>query len=147
MKDIKIKMGSVLSALLLCLCFVLPYMVNGAEIPSPDEVITRQLVPPTIEELSGGKVKDGDIIDKNNMDLVKEYLPTGAIECINQGMKMIMRCAAEKPFENVPKVTKEMTITNTGKAVMDTTGAVYYEKIGTLWLGDFPIPLLRMAWR
>ena len=75
--------------------------VDGAEIPSPDEVITRQLVPPTIEELSGGKVKDGDIIDKNNMDLVKEYLPTGAIECINQGMKMNLAMCAENPL-NVP---------------------------------------------
>ncbi|SPD74138.1 hypothetical protein PITCH_A2050026 [uncultured Desulfobacterium sp.] len=138
MKHLKLNWISVSGAFLLYVCLGLPYLVNGAEIPSPEEVISKQLVPPTIEDLTGGKVKDGDVIEKNNMDIVREYLPAGAIECINQGMKLIMRCAAEKPFENVIKVTREMTIANAGKAVMDTTGAVYYEQIGTFWPGGLP---------
>ncbi|MDY6974438.1 MAG: hypothetical protein SV775_19315, partial [Thermodesulfobacteriota bacterium] len=54
--------------------FMAPGSVKGAKIPSVDDVIKGKVKLPTIEDLTSGKVKEGDLIAKDNVDLVKEYL-------------------------------------------------------------------------
>ena len=141
MKTRKKNNGLFFIVLLISLLFVLPCpgVLKGAEIPSPDDVVKRLAEAPTIEALTGGKVKKGDLIDKNNMDLVKEWLTPGTIEAINQGFVLVMGSNSGHD-EAVPKEFVELTRKNKGKAVMDTTGAVYYEQIGTPWPGGRPFP-------
>ena len=127
--------------LLISLLFVLPYpgTLKGAEIPSAEDVAAGKAALPTIGDLTGGKVKKGDIIDRSNVNLVKEWMTPGTLEAVNQGLVLIMGTNS-KPYTSMPKAFYEITEKNRGKAVMDTTGAVYYEKIGTPWPGGIPYP-------
>ena len=42
--------------------------------------------PPTIEELTDGKITIGELITKDNVELVKTYLPAGLYDCVKKGM-------------------------------------------------------------
>ncbi|SPD73669.1 conserved exported hypothetical protein [uncultured Desulfobacterium sp.] len=127
--------------LLISLLFLLPCAnsVTGAEIPTAWDVASRKAELPTIEDLTAGKVKKGDVIDKSNVDLVKQWLTPGTIEAIMQGMILTMGTNSN-PYDGVPKEYVEATEKNKGKAVMDENRAVYYEKIGTPWPGGIPYP-------
>ncbi|MDO8784898.1 MAG: DUF1329 domain-containing protein, partial [Syntrophales bacterium] len=79
------------------------------------------------------------LIDKNNVELVKEYLTAAIYEHVKMGM--VLKIGTQLPPDQLnPKVFKEATERNRGKAVMDKNGVVYYEKIGTLWPGGMPFP-------
>jgi hypothetical protein len=71
---------------------------------------------PSIEDLTKGKVKIGDTIDKNNVDLVKEYLSVGVHEMVKRGM--VLRMGSQIPPEQFnPKFFREATERNKGKAI------------------------------
>ncbi|HLA28347.1 MAG TPA: DUF1329 domain-containing protein, partial [Syntrophales bacterium] len=107
--------------------------------PSIEDVVAGKAVPPTIEDLTGGKVKNTDLIDKNNVDLVKEYLSAGMYEFIKRGM--VLKIGTQLPPDQLnPKPFRETTERNRGKAVIDENGVVYYEKKGTPWAGGIPFP-------
>jgi len=91
---------------------------------------------PTIEELTQGKVKLGDVIDNNNVDVVKEYLSAGVYECVQKGMKLIIgeHLSTDKL---VPSHFLEATEKNKGKAVIDENGTVYLQD-GSPWPGGLP---------
>ncbi len=128
-----------LMTVLVAVLLILPIhgMLMAAEIPSVDDVIEGKAEVPTIEALTNGKVKIGDRIDKNNVDLVKDYISDGIYEAVKQGM--IMKMGSQLPPEKlVPKFFREITEKNRGKAIIDEGGAVYYEKAGTLWPGGVP---------
>ena len=63
MKTLKEKYSCSFMVLLISLLLILPCpgVLKGAQIPSPDDVVARKAVAPTIEELTGGKVKKGDL--------------------------------------------------------------------------------------
>ncbi|MDY6974045.1 MAG: DUF1329 domain-containing protein, partial [Thermodesulfobacteriota bacterium] len=125
----------IVTTALLVLTFPGPMM--GADIPSVMDVIKEKAPVPAIEDLTGGKVKIGDLIDKNNVDLVKEYVSAGIHEAIRQGM--VMRIGQQIPREmHVPDWFRNMTKKNKGKAVIDENGTCYYEKMGVLWPGGLP---------
>ena len=135
----KYSLSLILLMISLLLALPSPGTLKAAEIPAPDDVVARKAMVPTIEELTGGKVKKGDLIDKNNMDLIKDWLTPGTVEALNQGMVIVI--GTESGFdEAVPKSFADLTRKHKGKAVMDTTGAVYYEEIGTPWPGGRPYP-------
>ena len=117
--------------LLTSLLFIFSYAggVKGAVIPLPEDVVGRKAKCPTLEDLTDGKVKKGDIIDVNNMDLVKDYLTEGNAEAIRQGMVLVIGTTVEPDVGNIPAFT-EATKKNKGKAIIDENGVVYYEKIG-----------------
>ncbi|MFZ3253233.1 MAG: DUF1329 domain-containing protein [Syntrophales bacterium] len=116
-----------------------PGTLLGAAIPSIKDVVEGKAKLPTIEDLTDGKVKIGDMINKNNVELVKDYLTVGMYELVKKGM--VLRMGTQLPPDQLyPKSFQEATERNRGKAVMDKTGAVYYEKIGTLWPGGIPFP-------
>ena len=91
---------------------------------------------PTIEELTKGKVKIGDIINRKNVDLVKEYLPPSIYECVQRGM--ILRMGNQLSLEErVPRYFIEATEKYRGQAVVDKHGTTYLRD-GSLWPGGIP---------
>ena len=123
----------------LSLVLLSPGALIGANIPSIEDVVAGKASLPTIEDLTGGKVKNTDLIDKNNVELVKEYLTAGMYEMVKGGM--VMRIGTQLPTDQLnPKVFRDATERNRGKAIIDENGVVYYEKIGTLWPGGIPFP-------
>ena len=134
--------------MLISLLFIFPYqgVSNGAGVPSAEDVAFGKAPLPTIEELTGGKVKEGDLIDKNNMDLVKDMLTEGQIKCLQAGMVMRMANHKLKPLEGTPIGYNELTEKNRGKAVLASDAiTVFYGKEGTLWPGGCPFPEPRSA--
>ncbi|MDY6861772.1 MAG: DUF1329 domain-containing protein [Thermodesulfobacteriota bacterium] len=112
-------------------CFVMIFVM----ILFPLEGKTKENLP-TIEELTNGKVKIEDLVDKNNVDLVKEYLSSGVYEMIKKGM--VLRMGTQIPPERFqPKAFKEATKRNRGKAVINEDGIVQL-KDGSLWPGGIP---------
>jgi len=128
--------------ILISTLFILPCpgVLKGADIPSVEDVIKGKALVPTIEELSGGKVKIGDLIDNNNVDLVKEYLDPGSYASIKNGFILRMSTMNLPPEKLLARHFRDATERNRGKAVMDENGTVYYEKIGTVWPGGLPYP-------
>ncbi|MDO8637155.1 MAG: DUF1329 domain-containing protein, partial [Dehalococcoidia bacterium] len=123
----------------LSLALLSPGALIGANIPSIEDVVAGKASPPTIEDLTGGKVKNDGLIDKNNVELVKEYLTAAMYVNVKRGM--VMKMGTQLPPDQLnPKPFREATERNRGKAVMDKNGVVYYEKIGTPWLGGIPFP-------
>jgi hypothetical protein len=96
---------------------------------------------PTIEELTGGKVKTGDSITKENVDLVKDYLTVGIYDLVKQGM--IMKIGKNvAPGEVTPAYFREATENSLklhGKPTVDEN-AVIYTKEGKTWPGGIPFP-------
>src|SRR3989337_4330580 len=136
MKTARIIKTGELAIVLIAFLFTLlsPGSVIGAKISSIEDVAAGKASPPTIEDLTGGKVKNDGLVDKNNVELVKEYLTAGMYENVKRGM--VLKMGTQLPPDQLnPKVFKEATERNRGKAIMDKTGVVYYEKIGTLCTG------------
>lgn len=141
MKTAKIIKTGNLAIVLIVFLFTLlsPGALIGGKIPSIEDVIEGKASPPTIEDLTGGKVKNTDLIDKNNVELVKEYLTAALYVNVKNGM--VLRMGTQLPPDQLnSKVFQEATERNRGKAVLDKNGVVYYEKIGTLWPGGVPFP-------
>lgn len=95
----------------------------------------------TIEELTNGKIKVGDLITKENVDIVKDHLAVGIYECVQQGMIMEMDKNVA-PWESVPKWYRELTRKNHemyGDPVVDEN-AVIHTKDGDPWPGGTPFP-------
>jgi hypothetical protein len=98
-------------------------------------------VAPTIEELTDGKIKVGDLVTKENVELVKEHLPVGIYECVKQGMVLEMGQNVA-PWATVPKWFREITKKNHeiyGDPVVDEN-SVIYTKDGKPWPGGTPFP-------
>ena len=93
-------------------------------------------MPPSIEELTSGKVKVGDLITKDNVHLVKDYLTLGVYESVKKGM--VLRMAQNvSPDKLIPKDYWDITMKNQGKAVMDENGTVRLAD-GSPWPGGHP---------
>ncbi|MDY6974307.1 MAG: DUF1329 domain-containing protein [Thermodesulfobacteriota bacterium] len=139
MRTIRTSISSGLITVFICLLIILVYpgLLKGEGIPSVEAVLRGDAKLPTVEALTHGKVKVGDLIDKDNMGLVKDYLTTGTIVAIERGL--VLRMGRQLPPDQlVPKYFRDITEKNRGKAIMDENGTVYYEKVGTLWPGGVP---------
>jgi hypothetical protein len=96
---------------------------------------------PTIEELTDGKVKVGDTITKENVDLVKDLLTLTQYELVKQGMIMDIG-KVSTPGEFIPEAFKKATekaYETFGKPVADEQGVVF-TKDGKPWPGGRPFP-------
>src|SRR3972149_2616024 len=107
-----IKTGNLLIVLIAFLFTLFsPGALRGAKIPSIEDVVTGKASPPTIEDLTGGKVKIGDLIDKNNVDLVKEYITATMYAMVKGGM--VLRMGTQLPPDQLnPKAFREATERN-----------------------------------
>jgi len=103
----------------------------------PFEAIAEEKLP-TITDLTKGKVKIGDLIDRNNVDLVKDYLSNSVYGLVKKGM--ILRMGKQIPADEfTTKAYREATERNRGKAVI-TDDVIVYLKDGSLWPGGMPFP-------
>lgn len=125
-------------------CLSVP-LAQGAEATPPADYIDRLAagetpgwLPPSIEELTQGKVKVGDLITKDNVELVKDYLTLSIYECVKKGM--VLKMSENVPVEKIiPRFFWEATVNNKGKAVMDQEGTVRLAD-GANWPGGLPFP-------
>ena len=93
---------------------------------------------PTVDKLTGGKVKNGDVINKANVDLIKEWIAPSTYEQVKRGMTMIL--APTTAVEaTMPTYFLEATKKNTGLAVIGKN-SVAYTRDGKKWPGGFPFP-------
>lgn len=98
---------------------------------------------PTIQELTNGKVKPGDVITKDNVDLVKDLIPDGYYDMTKRGMEIIIR---EPGQWMTPGYFVEITKKNDGQAYIDeednlrSKGGLYSGDPGGWWDGGIPFP-------
>lgn len=98
-----------------------------------------EAVPPSIEELTNGKVKTGDRITKENVELVRDLMPESLYELtLNDGAEFTI--SPHTPAEKlVPGCLVDATNRNRGKAVFREDGTVLTAD-GQSWIGGFPAP-------
>jgi len=92
-----------------------------------------------IEKLTQGKVKVGDLITKDNVDLVKDFLTDGVYYLVKEGMCLEIG-PSPAPYQYVPKwyqAIEEKTHKEYGEPVMDEN-ACCFTKDGKPWLGATP---------
>ena len=93
---------------------------------------------PSIEEISGGELKVGDIITKENVHLVKEYFSPMWIKETMDGA--IWEINPTTPGHRiVPPDLIKATKRNLGMGVQDENGTMS-TKGGGPWIGGFPFP-------
>ena len=94
--------------------------------------------PKSLEELSHGKIKEGMVISKDNVEGMKEELIdlTGEniYDMVKKGMELII--APYKPWP-VPKEFMAVTMKNKGRAIIDEAGNLR-DKDGGWWKGGEP---------
>ncbi len=94
--------------------------------------------PPSIEEVSGGKLHVGDKITKDNVDLVKHHMPEAFYLDTKDGA--VWEIAPSTPGEKlIPPDLVKTTIENEGKAIVKENGTVLTQG-GRPWIGGFPVP-------
>lgn len=102
---------------------------------------------PTIQELTGGKVKPGDVINKSNVDLVKDLIPDGYVPMVERGMEIII---SEPGAWHTPEYFVEITKKNDGQAYIDekdnlrTKGGLFNKEPNSWWDGGVPFPDIKL---
>lgn len=94
----------------------------------------------TIQELTGGKVKPGDVINKSNVALVKDLIPDGYVDMVGKGMELVI--ADPGPW-HTPGFFVEVTKKNMGRAVIDEKDNLR-TKEGNWWDGGTPFPDMKL---
>ena len=93
--------------------------------------------PPSIEEISGGKLKVGDMITKATVEHVKDYIPhTYYLDTLDAATWEITAYTSGE--ELMPQAMLKATKDNLGKAVISPTGTVTMAD-GSAWVGGFPV--------
>ena len=94
----------------------------------------------SIEAYTKGKVKDGDVIDADNAELVQDLLDPVTYEAIVQNKRKIFIQPEENNIEALyPPYFLDATLRNQGQAVFDADGNVR-TKSGERWIGGLPFP-------
>ena len=92
---------------------------------------------PTIEELTGGKIKTGGQISAENVDAVKDLLTESWYRNIRDGAVLTINPTTPTKDLIMPPMLKA-TLDNQGKAAVSSNGTVT-SKDGSAWIGGFPI--------
>lgn len=93
---------------------------------------------PSVEEISNGKLRVGDKLSKDNVDLVRQYMPDAFYQDIQNGAvyEIVATTSSQKlVIPDLLRATKE----NEGKAVLREDGTVLMPD-GQPWTGGFPFP-------
>ena len=94
--------------------------------------------PPSIEEISGGKLHVGDRITKDNVENVKDYMPEAFYRDTLNGAEWEISPTTAGDRLVIPDMVAA-TKANLGKAVVDQAGTVVTAD-GKPWIGGFPFP-------
>jgi hypothetical protein len=118
---------------------VLPLIGAGKDASAayPEEILS-------IEKFTHGKVKPGDVINKDNADLVKTIAPEGLYAELLQGREIKIAEANLKPQALVPVPWVDATLKNQGQAILDQKGQLW-AKNGQPWIGGYPFPKANTA--
>jgi len=93
-----------------------------------------------IEAYTKGKVKVGDVIDKNNVELVQDLIdPVLYQEVTQDGRKFWIYPTMTNIEEQFPPFYLDATLKNWGKATFGDDGNVW-TKEGKPWIGGHPFP-------
>ncbi len=93
-----------------------------------------------IEAYTKGKVKVGDVIDKDNVELVQDLIDPMLYQEITQdGRKFFILPTQTKIEEQFPPYYLDATLKNWGQAEFGADGNVY-TKDGKPWIGGHPFP-------
>ena len=102
----------------------------------PDELLH-------IEAYTKGRVKVGDVIDVDNVELVQDLLdPIIYQEIVQDGRKIFIQPSVHEMETMYPPYFLDATLRNQGQAVFDDIGNVY-TKDGKPWVGGLPFPDVR----
>jgi len=93
-----------------------------------------------IEAYTKGKIKVGDVIDKDNVDLVQDLIdPMLYQEVTQDGRKFFILPTQTKIEEQFPPFYLDATLKNWGQAEFGADGNVW-TKDGKPWIGGHPFP-------
>ena len=93
-----------------------------------------------IEAFTQGRVKVGDVIDADNIDLVQDLVDPILYEEVKQdGRKFFIQPTQTNVAAMYPPYFLDATIRNQGQAVFDDIGNVYTRE-GRPWIGGLPFP-------
>ncbi len=112
-----------------------PMVAKSADISKayPDELLS-------IDAWSKGKIKTGDLITADNVDIVKELLdPVAFMEVKTMGRKIRIVPTTRDTTRLFPHEYLEATLRNQGKAKFDANGNVVTQD-GKPWIGGNPFP-------
>ena len=99
----------------------------------PDELLN-------IETFTKGRVKPGDVIDADSIDLVQDLVDPILYQEVKQDRRKFVIQTAETQVEAMyPPYFFDATMKNQGQASFDTNGNVY-TKDGKAWIGGLPFP-------
>jgi hypothetical protein len=94
----------------------------------------------SIEALTKGQIKVGDVIDADNVELVQDLLDPISFQQISQDKRKIFIQPEEQNIETMyPPYFLDATLRNQGQAVFDAAGNVR-TKDGNRWIGGIPFP-------
>ncbi|MGE0484513.1 MAG: DUF1329 domain-containing protein [Gammaproteobacteria bacterium] len=114
-----------------------PALCNAGEATPayPEELLS-------IESYTRGQVKVGDVIDKDNVELVQDLLDPIVYQEVIQDGRTFEIVAEEQAVETMyPPYFLDATIRNQGQAVFDDVGNVR-TKDGQPWIGGLPFPTI-----
>lgn len=112
-----------------------PMIGNGADITKayPDELTS-------IEGFTKGKIKTGDVISAQNVDIVKDLLdPICYTQVKEMGRTFTIVPTSKDPTVLFPYDYLEATLKNKGRAKLDNAGNVWTDD-GSTWVGGLPFP-------
>lgn len=94
----------------------------------------------SIEAYTKGKIKDGDVIDADNIDVVQDLVDPMIYQEVKQQGRKFFIMPTDTDIETMyPPYFLDATIKNQGQAVFDSDGNVK-TKDGNPWIGGHPFP-------
>ena len=111
---------------------------NTIEKVYPDETST-------LEGLTTGRVNTGDVINANNVELLKDFMdPVSYLQVSQMGREIDTHASTTDPSWLMPPDYLQASIANTGRARFDDTGNVRTDD-GSAWVGGNPFPEAKTA--
>ena len=93
-----------------------------------------------IEAFTKGRVKVGDVVDQDNIDLIQDLVDPILYQEVKQdGRKFFIQPTARSIEMLYPPYFLDATIRNQGQATFDNIGNVYTND-GKPWIGGLPFP-------
>ena len=87
-----------------------------------------------------GRIKVGDVIDQDNIDLIQDLVDPILYQEVKQDRRTFFIQPTETTLETLfPPYFLDATLRNQGQAVFDTIGNVY-TRAGQPWIGGLPFP-------
>lgn len=117
-----------------------PLIAQSADITKayPDELLS-------IDAYTKGKIKTGDVISAENVDIVKDLLTPIAYKQVKEMGRRIKIVATTRDVTRLyPHDYLEATLRNAGKAKLDNDGNVWTTD-GKPWIGGSPFPEAKTA--